>query len=164
MTKRFSREVRTPAPPLGGSVASGKGCVWLPLCKVGLRSLCATAVRPLEEHPGRGRQGVRRASGPAPVSAGVASVLVSFFLCTYYNVINAWAFWYLFHSFQVSGRGLGQERAGGGRAPRAEQRASEPGIRGPLRCVRCVRTFLGSGPTDFIGCALKDVTPPPPKY
>ena len=60
MTKRFSREVQTPAPPLGGSVASGKGCVWLPLCKVGLRSLWATAVRPLEEHPGRGRQ---RAAG-----------------------------------------------------------------------------------------------------
>lgn len=35
--------------------------------------------------------------------AGVASVVVSFFLSMYYNVINAWAFWYLFHSFQVSG-------------------------------------------------------------
>ncbi|XP_025056052.1 sodium- and chloride-dependent transporter XTRP3 isoform X2 [Alligator sinensis] len=31
---------------------------------------------------------------------GVASVVVSFFLSMYYNVINAWAFWYLFHSFQ----------------------------------------------------------------
>ena len=38
-------------------------------------------------------------------------MVVSFFLCTYYNVINAWAFWYLFHSFQVSGRGL--SRSGG---------------------------------------------------
>lgn len=35
--------------------------------------------------------------------AGVASVVVSFFLSMYYNVINAWAFWYLFHSFQVRG-------------------------------------------------------------
>lgn len=34
--------------------------------------------------------------------AGVASVVVSFFLSMYYNIINAWAFWYLFHSFQVS--------------------------------------------------------------
>lgn len=33
---------------------------------------------------------------------GVASVVVSFFLSMYYNVINAWGFWYLFHSFQVS--------------------------------------------------------------
>nr|XP_054360793.1 sodium- and chloride-dependent transporter XTRP3 isoform X4 [Mirounga angustirostris] len=31
---------------------------------------------------------------------GLASVVVSFFLSTYYNIINAWAFWYLFHSFQ----------------------------------------------------------------
>lgn len=87
-------------------------------------------------------------------------MLVSFFLCTYYNVINAWAFWYLFHSFQVSGRGLGQERAGSGRVPRTKQRASEPGIRGSLLFVRCVRTFLEGGPTDFIRCALKDVTTP----
>lgn len=43
---------------------------------------------------------------PAPsqlrLRTGVASVVVSFFLSMYYNVINAWAFWYLFHSFQVS--------------------------------------------------------------
>ncbi|XP_063160084.1 sodium- and chloride-dependent transporter XTRP3 isoform X2 [Candoia aspera] len=31
---------------------------------------------------------------------GIASVVVSFFLSMYYNVINGWAFWYLFHSFQ----------------------------------------------------------------
>ncbi|XP_069329619.1 sodium- and chloride-dependent transporter XTRP3 isoform X4 [Eulemur rufifrons] len=31
---------------------------------------------------------------------GVASVVVSFFLSMYYNVVNAWGFWYLFHSFQ----------------------------------------------------------------
>ena len=66
---------------------------------------------------------------PRPVSAGVASVVVSFFLCTYYNVINAWAFWYLFHSFQVSGRGLQQERGegrleGGAGAP-AENRGAK---------------------------------------
>jgi hypothetical protein len=33
---------------------------------------------------------------------GIASMMVSFFLSIYYNVINAWGFWYLFHSFQVS--------------------------------------------------------------
>lgn len=46
-------------------------------------------------------------------------MVVSFFLSTYYNIINAWAFWYLFHSFQVSepvperarGAGQGEERA-----------------------------------------------------
>lgn len=37
------------------------------------------------------------------IPTGVASVVVSFFLSMYYNVINAWAFWYLFHSFQVCG-------------------------------------------------------------
>ncbi|XP_027728323.1 sodium- and chloride-dependent transporter XTRP3 isoform X2 [Vombatus ursinus] len=31
---------------------------------------------------------------------GIASVVVSFFLSMYYNMINAWSFWYLFHSFQ----------------------------------------------------------------
>ncbi|KAM4856733.1 sodium- and chloride-dependent transporter XTRP3 isoform X3 [Urocitellus parryii] len=31
---------------------------------------------------------------------GIASVVVSFFGTIYYNVINAWSFWYLFHSFQ----------------------------------------------------------------
>ncbi|XP_056331090.1 sodium- and chloride-dependent transporter XTRP3-like [Danio aesculapii] len=31
---------------------------------------------------------------------GVASVITSLYLCLYYNVINAWSFWYLFHSFQ----------------------------------------------------------------
>lgn len=40
---------------------------------------------------------------PPSMPAGVASVVVSFFLSMYYNVINAWAFWYLFHSFQVCG-------------------------------------------------------------
>lgn len=45
-------------------------------------------------------------SAPVPLT-GLASVVASFFLATYYNIINAWAFWYLFHSFQVSGRPQG---------------------------------------------------------
>ncbi|KAJ8273170.1 hypothetical protein GJAV_G00098420 [Gymnothorax javanicus] len=32
---------------------------------------------------------------------GIASVVISVYLCVYYNVIVAWAFWYLFHSFQA---------------------------------------------------------------
>ncbi|XP_066500143.1 sodium- and chloride-dependent transporter XTRP3-like [Hoplias malabaricus] len=32
---------------------------------------------------------------------GIASVVTSLYLCLYYNVINAWSFWYLFHSFQA---------------------------------------------------------------
>lgn len=43
-----------------------------------------------------------------PLPTGVASVVVSFFLSMYYNVINAWAFWYLFHSFQVCGLSMAQ--------------------------------------------------------
>lgn len=42
------------------------------------------------------------------IPTGVASVVVSFFLSMYYNVINAWAFWYLFHSFQVCGLPVAQ--------------------------------------------------------
>lgn len=34
--------------------------------------------------------------------SGLASVVTSLYLCLYYNVINAWSFWYLFNSFQVS--------------------------------------------------------------
>ncbi|KAJ8005393.1 hypothetical protein DPEC_G00146160 [Dallia pectoralis] len=30
----------------------------------------------------------------------LASIVTSMYLCLYYNVINAWSFWYLFHSFQ----------------------------------------------------------------
>lgn len=37
--------------------------------------------------------------------SGIASLVVSFLISVYYNVINTWAIWYLFHSFQVS-RGL----------------------------------------------------------
>ena len=43
-------------------------------------------------------------------------MVVSFFLSMYYNVINAWGFWYLFHSFQVSS---GQSRMREGRRFRA---------------------------------------------
>ncbi|KAK3515762.1 hypothetical protein QTP70_030469 [Hemibagrus guttatus] len=32
---------------------------------------------------------------------GFASLVTSTYLCLYYNVINAWSFWYLFHSFQA---------------------------------------------------------------
>lgn len=31
---------------------------------------------------------------------GIASVVTSLYLCLYYNVLNAWSFWYLFNSFQ----------------------------------------------------------------
>ncbi|XP_068838645.1 sodium- and chloride-dependent transporter XTRP3 isoform X1 [Capricornis sumatraensis] len=48
----------------------------------------------------QGSIGAWRTVSPYLSGVGVASVVVSFFLCTYYNVINAWAFWYLFHSFQ----------------------------------------------------------------
>ncbi|XP_006893111.1 PREDICTED: sodium- and chloride-dependent transporter XTRP3 [Elephantulus edwardii] len=48
----------------------------------------------------QGSIGAWRAISPYLSGVGVASVVVSFFLSMYYNVINAWAFWYLFHSFQ----------------------------------------------------------------
>uniref|UniRef100_A0A8C5YIM7 Transporter n=1 Tax=Microcebus murinus TaxID=30608 RepID=A0A8C5YIM7_MICMU len=48
----------------------------------------------------QGSIGAWRTISPYLGGVGVASVLVSFFLSMYYNVINAWAFWYLFHSFQ----------------------------------------------------------------
>lgn len=64
--------------------------------------------------PRPGRRGRGRPQHPLhPVPAGVASVVVSFFLSMYYNVINAWAFWYLFHSFQVSAPEQGSERERG---------------------------------------------------
>ncbi|XP_030667829.1 sodium- and chloride-dependent transporter XTRP3 isoform X2 [Nomascus leucogenys] len=48
----------------------------------------------------QGSIGAWRTISPYLSGVGVASVVVSFFLSMYYNVVNAWAFWYLFHSFQ----------------------------------------------------------------
>ncbi|XP_065609804.1 sodium- and chloride-dependent transporter XTRP3 isoform X2 [Cyrtonyx montezumae] len=48
----------------------------------------------------KGSIGAWKIISPYLCGVGVASVVVSFFLSMYYNVINAWAFWYLFHSFQ----------------------------------------------------------------
>ncbi|XP_047386560.1 sodium- and chloride-dependent transporter XTRP3 [Sciurus carolinensis] len=48
----------------------------------------------------QGSIGAWRTISPYFSGVGVASVVVSFFLSTYYNIINAWGFWYLFHSFQ----------------------------------------------------------------
>ncbi|KAK2492999.1 hypothetical protein MC885_009362 [Smutsia gigantea] len=48
----------------------------------------------------QGSIGAWTAISPYLGGVGVASVVVSFFLSMYYNIINAWAFWYLFHSFQ----------------------------------------------------------------
>ncbi|KAM9426001.1 sodium- and chloride-dependent transporter XTRP3 [Pholidichthys leucotaenia] len=31
---------------------------------------------------------------------GLTSIAASLYLCLYYNIINGWSFWYLFHSFQ----------------------------------------------------------------
>ncbi|KAI5934638.1 Sodium- and chloride-dependent transporter XTRP3 [Manis javanica] len=52
------------------------------------------------QHMRRGSVGAWTAISPYLSGVGVASVVVSFFLSMYYNIINAWAFWYLFHSFQ----------------------------------------------------------------
>uniref|UniRef100_A0A673TZ44 Transporter n=1 Tax=Suricata suricatta TaxID=37032 RepID=A0A673TZ44_SURSU len=48
----------------------------------------------------QGSIGAWRTISPYLGGVGLASVVVSFFLSMYYNIINAWAFWYLFHSFQ----------------------------------------------------------------
>ncbi|KAJ8290838.1 hypothetical protein GJAV_G00018180 [Gymnothorax javanicus] len=47
-----------------------------------------------------GSIGAWNAISPYLGGIGVASVVTSIFLCLYYNIINGWAFWYLFHSFQ----------------------------------------------------------------
>lgn len=47
-----------------------------------------------------GSIGAWNAINPYLGGVGLASVVTSFYLCLYYNVINAWSFWYLFHSFQ----------------------------------------------------------------
>ena len=46
---------------------------------------------------------------PILKGAGVGTVVISFFLCTYYNVILAWSLFYLAASFQV-GRALAQDK------------------------------------------------------
>ena len=54
--------------------------------------------------------------------SGIASMVVSFLVSVYYNVINTWSLWYLFHSFQVSrgltipgrGEGAGLQKEGKG--------------------------------------------------
>ncbi|XP_004760875.1 sodium- and chloride-dependent transporter XTRP3 [Mustela nigripes] len=48
----------------------------------------------------QGSIGAWKTISPYLGGVGLASVVVSFFLSMYYNIINAWAFWYLFHSFQ----------------------------------------------------------------
>ncbi|MGH0143624.1 UNVERIFIED_CONTAM: hypothetical protein FKN15_020585 [Acipenser sinensis] len=52
------------------------------------------------QHMRQGSIGAWSAINPYMVGVGIASVVVSIFLTIYYNVINAWSFWYLFHSFQ----------------------------------------------------------------
>ncbi|XP_067417836.1 sodium- and chloride-dependent transporter XTRP3 isoform X2 [Emydura macquarii macquarii] len=52
------------------------------------------------QHMRQGSIGAWKMISPYLSGVGIASVVVSFFLSMYYNVINAWAFWYLFHSFQ----------------------------------------------------------------
>ncbi|XP_063308096.1 sodium- and chloride-dependent transporter XTRP3-like isoform X2 [Pelobates fuscus] len=52
------------------------------------------------QHMRQGSIGAWKTISPYLSGVGIASIIVSFFLCIYYNVINAWAFWYLFHSFQ----------------------------------------------------------------
>ena len=46
---------------------------------------------------------------PLLQGAGVGTVIISFLLCTYYNVILAWSLFYLAASFQV-GRALAQDK------------------------------------------------------
>lgn len=47
-----------------------------------------------------GSIGAWTAINPYLGGVGLASVVTSLYLCLYYNIINAWSFWYLFHSFQ----------------------------------------------------------------
>ena len=55
-------------------------------------------------HPSARRRGPIGALGklcPLLQGAGVGTVIISFLLCTYYNVILAWSLFYLTASFQV---------------------------------------------------------------
>ncbi|RVE62234.1 hypothetical protein OJAV_G00155040 [Oryzias javanicus] len=47
-----------------------------------------------------GSIGAWTAISPYLSGVGLASVVTSLYLCLYYNIINAWSFWYLFNSFQ----------------------------------------------------------------
>ncbi|KAM7420091.1 hypothetical protein PAMA_014681 [Pampus argenteus] len=47
-----------------------------------------------------GSIGAWTAISPYLGGVGLASVVTSLYLCLYYNIINAWSFWYLFNSFQ----------------------------------------------------------------
>lgn len=47
-----------------------------------------------------GSIGAWTAISPYLGGVGLASVMASLYLCLYYNIINGWSFWYLFHSFQ----------------------------------------------------------------
>ncbi|KAG7474217.1 sodium-and chloride-dependent transporter XTRP3 [Solea senegalensis] len=47
-----------------------------------------------------GSIGAWSAMNPYLGGVGLASVVTSMYLCLYYNVINAWSFWYFFNSFQ----------------------------------------------------------------
>nr|XP_020476328.1 sodium- and chloride-dependent transporter XTRP3 [Monopterus albus] len=47
-----------------------------------------------------GSIGAWTAISPYLGGVGLAGVVTSLYLCLYYNIINAWSFWYLFHSFQ----------------------------------------------------------------
>uniref|UniRef100_A0A8C3X4M3 Transporter n=1 Tax=Catagonus wagneri TaxID=51154 RepID=A0A8C3X4M3_9CETA len=76
----------------------------------------------------QGSIGAWRAISPYLGGVGVASVVVSFFLSMYYNVVNAWAFWYLFHSFQVSGP---TELSCWLPHPRPDPSWHRPGLQGP---------------------------------
>ncbi|XP_057690916.1 sodium- and chloride-dependent transporter XTRP3A-like isoform X2 [Corythoichthys intestinalis] len=47
-----------------------------------------------------GSIGAWSAVSPYLGGVGLASVVASIYICLYYNIINAWSFWYLFNSFQ----------------------------------------------------------------
>lgn len=47
-----------------------------------------------------GSIGAWSAISPYLGGVGFAGVVTSLYLCLYYNILNAWSFWYLFHSFQ----------------------------------------------------------------
>ncbi|XP_077382456.1 sodium- and chloride-dependent transporter XTRP3A-like isoform X2 [Festucalex cinctus] len=47
-----------------------------------------------------GSIGAWSAINPYLGGVGFASVVASVYICLYYNIINAWSFWYLFNSFQ----------------------------------------------------------------